>query len=196
MIYQPYDRSWWVECRVQGAAILRDWVKTLVFVAAFALLLNLFFPRYAVKGASMEPTLHETERLFVSNVDVMTRPPERGEVVVLTSPHDGELIVKRVIGLPGEDIEIRSGRVYINGVPLHEDYINEAPRYSGHWEVGANQYFILGDNRNHSLDSGDYGPIDASIIHGVVKFRWWPLNDLSMFAVPDYGTLGSNQHTP
>ncbi len=192
MIYQPYDRSRWQEVRAQIVPILKDWCKTLLFVTVFALIMNLFFPRYAVKGASMEPTLHETERLFVSNVDIMTRAPQRGEVVILTSPRNGDMIVKRVIGLPGEVIEVRNGRVYIDGVALHEDYISEAPRYEGRWEVGANQYFILGDNRNHSLDSADYGAVEASIIQGVVKLRWWPLNELSGFAVPDYGTLSSS----
>lgn len=191
MIYRPHDHTRWHKLRVQITPVLKEWTKTMLIVTAFAMIMNLFFPRYAVKGASMEPTLHETERLFVSNVDIMTRQPERGEVVILTSPRDGELIVKRVIGLPGEVVEIRSGRVYIDGIPLHEEYINEAPRYSGRWEVGAHQYFILGDNRNHSLDSGDYGPVDASIIHGVVKLRWWPLGELELFNVPDYGTLNS-----
>ncbi len=193
MIYQPYDRSRWQEYRAQINPILRDWVKTLAIVTVFALLLNLFFPRYAVKGASMEPTIHETERLVVSNVDILTRTPERGEVVILTSPYDGDTIVKRVIGLPGEVVEVRNGRVYINDVPLHEAYINEAPRYSGRWEVGAHEVFILGDNRNHSLDSADYGPVDIGIIHGMVKLRWWPLTELSAFNIPDYGTLNSNR---
>jgi signal peptidase I len=187
MIYQPSDPA---RSRTeQLASLFKDWGKTLLIMALFALFMNLFFPRYAVKGASMEPTLHETERLFVSNVDIMTRAPERGEVVILTSPHDGQAIVKRVIGLPGETVTVRGGVVYIDGVPLHEDYINEAPRYEGVWEVRQNQYFVLGDNRNHSLDSHSYGAVDASIIHGVVKFRWWPLSQLRAFDLPDYDLL-------
>lgn len=187
MIYQPYDPVRWQAYTAQLAPFLKDWGKTLLFVALFALFMNLFFPRYAVEGASMEPTLHETERLFVSNLDIMTRAPERGEVVILTSPYNGELIVKRVIGLPGETVSVRGGVVYIDGVPLREDYIREAPRYTGTWELGDNQYFVLGDNRNRSIDSHSYGAVDAAIIHGVVKFRWWPLTALRGFAVPDYG---------
>lgn len=186
MIYKPYDRSRWQECRTRLMPVLKDWAKTILIVAAFALLMNLFFPRYAVQGASMEPTLHPSERLFVSNVDLLTRPPQRGEVVILTSPYDGSIVVKRVIGLPGETVSIRGGIVTIDGAALQEDYINEAPRYTGTWELGADQYFILGDNRNNSLDSADYGAVDASIIHGVVKFRWWPLNALELFSTPRY----------
>lgn len=189
MIYKPYDHTRWQHFRAQITPIAKDWVKSLLFIALFALFMNLFFPRYAVTGASMEPTLHEMERLFVSNVDIMTRPPERGEVVILTSPYDGVMIVKRVIGLPGERVTVRGGVVYINGVALQEDYINEAPTYTGTWEVGEHQYFVMGDNRNHSLDSADYGAVDAGIIHGVVKFRWYPLNALRGFGLPDYGML-------
>ncbi|MBE2272110.1 MAG: signal peptidase I [Anaerolinea sp.] len=189
MIYFPHDNDHQTRRERLIAAVLpviREWTKALAVVTLFALIMNLFFPRYAVEGRSMEPTLHETDRLFVSNLDIMTRLPQRGEVVILTSPHDGDTVVKRVIGLPGETVEVRGGVVYIDGAALDEPYINEPPRYTGRWVIGEHQYFILGDNRNHSLDSSDYGPIDESIIHGVVKFRWFPFDSLYNFPLPQY----------
>lgn len=166
--------------------VLNEWLKPMLIALACVMVINLFFPRYAVLGHSMEPSLYESDRLFVSNVDVMTDAVTRGEIVVLAAPGDNETVVKRVIGLPGETVEIYDGVVYINGVALHENYIRERTRFSGRWEVGEQQYFVLGDNRNNSRDSSDYGPVDISRISGVVKFRFWPLNELRIFQTPEY----------
>jgi signal peptidase I len=166
--------------------VLNEWIKPMLVALVCVLVINLFFPRYAVLGHSMEPVLHENDRLFVSNVDMITDTITRGEIVILTSPRDNESVIKRVIGLPGETIELRDGLVWIDGVSLHEDYISERSRLNGIWEVGEHQYFVLGDNRNHSLDSSEYGPVDISRISGVVKFRFWPLNSLGIFQTPEY----------
>lgn len=169
-----------------GHKVLHEWLKPMLLATICVLVINVFFPRYAVLGASMEPGLHENDRLFVSNVEIITASIQRGEIVILASPRDGESVVKRIIGLPGETVEIRDGMVYINGVALHEDYIQERSRRNGIWEVGENQYFVLGDNRNRSLDSSDYGPIEISRISGVVKLRFWPLNSVQVFQTPEY----------
>lgn len=166
--------------------VLNEWLKPLLVALGFVLVINLFFPRYAVLGHSMEPGLHENDRLFVSNVDVLTNSISRGEIVVLYAPGDNEIVVKRVIGLPGETVEIYDGAVHINGERLYESYIREAPRFTGRWEVGENEYFVLGDNRNVSRDSTEYGPVHISRISGVVKFRFWPLNSFSVFETPEY----------
>jgi signal peptidase I len=166
--------------------IIDQWLKPLLAALIFVLAINLFFPRYAVMGHSMEPGLHENDRLFVSNLEVAMTALSRGEIVVLTAPGDNETVIKRVIGLPGETVEISGGVIYIDGVPLREDYISERTRRTGKWVVGENQYFVLGDNRNNSRDSSLYGPIDASRISGVVKFRFWPLNAFDLFQTPDY----------
>ena len=166
--------------------LVDEWVKPILLVVVFVALINLVFPRYAVEGRSMEPSLHDSDRLFVSNLDPLNRPLERGEVVILTSPYDGETVVKRVIGLPGEVVTIRAGVVYVNDVQLDEPYIFEPPLYNGSWEVPAGHYFVLGDNRNHSLDSADYGPVSEGEISGVVKFRFLPLDQVQWFNAPDY----------
>ena len=166
--------------------VLNDWLKPMLIALGCVLVINLFFPRYAVLGHSMEPGLHENDRLFVSNVEVITNSISRGEIVVLFAPGDNEIVVKRVIGLPGETVDIYDGIVRINGAILYESYIRERARFRGHWEVGENEYFVLGDNRNASRDSSEYGPVSISRISGVVKFRFWPLNAARVFQTPEY----------
>lgn len=189
MFYQPGDiqpdELTWKERLVP---LVKEWSQPLLLIAAF-LLLNFFFPRYAVEGASMEPQLHETDRLLGSHLPAITGDIERGEVVVLSSPVDGTRVVKRVIGLPGETVTVFDGVVFINGEPLDEPYIMEAPRYTGSWHLGDDQYFVLGDNRNHSYDSADYGPVAASLLQGVIEFRWWPPSALGGFPIPNYTDL-------
>jgi signal peptidase I len=163
-----------------------EWIKTILIGVILFVAVNLFFPRYVVQGRSMEPQLYNSDLLFATSIDVMTNQLQRGDVVALISPRDGERVVKRIIGLPGETVDIHDGQVYINGEALTEDYVNDPPRYTGEWQVGDNQYFILGDNRNHSLDSHYYGPVDRQQIQGVVKFRYWPPNQIGIMPVPDY----------
>ena len=166
--------------------VLDEWLKPMIMALFVVMVINLFFPRYAVLGHSMEPGLHENDRLFVSNVDAMTQTIIRGQVVILRAPGDDETVVKRVIGLPGEVVEVHGGVVFVDGVPLQEDYVRDRARFTGRWVVGPNEYFVLGDNRNASRDSQDYGPVDASRITGVVKFRFWPLDALEIFELPVY----------
>lgn len=185
MLYHPAKLAF-VSNNTFARKVLNEWLKPMLIALACVLAINLFFPRYAVLGHSMEPGLHENDRLFVSNVDVMTNSISRGEIVVLFAPSDNEIVVKRVIGLPGETVELYDGEVRINGVPLHESYIRERARFSGRWEIGENEYFVLGDNRNNSRDSSEYGPIDVSRISGVVKFRFWPIGTVHVFQTPEY----------
>jgi signal peptidase I len=185
MLYRP-GRLEQITGSTIAQRVLNEWLKPMLAALVCVLIINLFFPRYAVLGHSMEPGLHENDRLFVSNIEVAMKAISRGEIVVFTAPGDNETVIKRVIGLPGETIEVNGGVVYVNGVPLREDYVRERPRFRGHWVVGENQYFVLGDNRNQSRDSSEYGPIDAIRISGVVKFRFWPLNAFDLFQAPEY----------
>ncbi len=185
MLYRP-RRLESITGSTLAQRVMNEWLKPMLTALACVLVMNLFFPRYAVMGHSMEPRLHENDRLFVSNIEAAIAPISRGEIIVFTAPGDGETVIKRVIGLAGETVEIDGGTVYIDGVPLAEDYIRERPRFRGQWLVGEGQYFVLGDNRNASRDSSEYGPIDASRISGVVRFRFWPLNALDMFQTPRY----------
>lgn len=188
MLYQPGERpSFEPAPIINWRVVYHEWLKPFLITAVIIAVINLFFPRYEVLGHSMEPGLHERDRLFVSNLDVMTTDQlGRGQVVVLASPVDGTIVVKRIIGLPGETVEVRDGAVYVNGEALDEPYINEAPRYRGSWTLRGDQYFVLGDNRNHSYDSADYGAVTRAHIRGVVKLRLWPLDALGGFNAPQY----------
>lgn len=188
MLYQPHQRLTLrpQPRRFQFDSFFKEWIRPLLIILAVGITLNLFFPRYYVKGHSMDPSLNENDWLVTSSLDTLDGMIERGSIVTATNPKDGVQVIKRVIGLPGELIEIRRGTVYINGELLVEDYINEEPRYNKQWLLEDDQYILLGDNRNRSLDSADYGPVQAHYIHSVVKARLWPLNSAGIFALPDY----------
>src|SRR5690606_36895911 len=125
-------------------------------------------PRYVVDGASMEPSFYTAERVIVDRFTMLLSGASRGDVVVLDSPSSpDELLIKPVIGLPNERIALRDGRVYVNGALLDEPYITEfctSRACNGEWLLGPEEYFVLGDNRNHSLDSHTFGPVPASSI--------------------------------
>lgn len=169
---------------------IRELIQLVLIVLVVRVVMDTVLPRYVVDGASMEPNLHTSERLIVDRLTMLLGGPDRGDVVVLHSPRDEELLVKRVIGLPGETVTIHNGRVYINGELLQEPYIAEFCTYgscNGTWRLGPDQYFVLGDNRSHSLDSHTFGPVERSAIQGVVRVRYWPLDELNIFKAPAYG---------
>jgi signal peptidase I len=183
MIYEPRVTST-IRRPFLWREVAEEWVKPLLKMLLIVLIVNLFLPRYYVEGRSMEPNFHENDLLMTSTVEVLTDSLQRGEVVVLSSPVDGTMVLKRIIGMPGDTIEVRDGTVYINGVALDEPYINERPTYSGEWTLGADEYFVLGDNRNHSYDSADYGPVQLNEIRGAVRLRYFPFTQFQVFTTP------------
>jgi signal peptidase I len=135
--------------------------------------------RYRFQGSSMEPNFHDGQYFFVDELAYLSSLPRRGDVVLFRSPtpNNDVTYVKRVVGLPGEAIEIRNHAIYINGVQLNEPYTVSQLSYSfGLEPIPANRYFVLGDNRNNSSDSRNYGPIDGNSILGRVTFIYAPLN--------------------
>ena len=163
---------------VKGLRFIREILETVVPAIMIALLINLFMAQATrVYGQSMEPSLHTDQRLIVEKLSYHLHPPRRGDVVVLKLHHDNsELLIKRVIGLPGEEINIKEGRVFINGKPLEEPYLNQftagqmAPQM-----VPPLHVFVLGDNRGFSNDSRSFGMVDFSDIVGRAWFSYWPL---------------------
>lgn len=128
-----------------------------------------------VYGASMEPALYENDRIVVDKVTYRFRPPRRGEIVILHVWQYREDLLKRVVGLPGEEIAIHDGRVYVNGQPLNEPYLREpTPGEVPPTRIPPMHYFVLGDNRDASGDSRYFGPVPRSAIIGRVIFRYWP----------------------
>ncbi len=173
---------------------VRQWVKEALQMLLIVVLLRVgmdtLLPRYVVDGASMEPSFYTSERVIVDRITMLISGPSRGDVVVLDSPRKpDDLLIKRVIGLPGEHIMIREGRVYVNGVELDEDYVMEyctIRSCEGEWELADDEYFVLGDNRNHSLDSHSFGPVKASSIVGIARIRYWPPTKADVLSAPEY----------
>lgn len=134
---------------------------------------------YSIPSGSMRPTLMEYDRILACKFIYHLRPPKRGEVVVFRAPPQarspGKNLIKRVIGLPGEAVAVHDGKVYINGRPLKEPYILEPPYYEfGPYKVPKGCVFVMGDNRNDSLDSHIWGPLPIRNILGKALVIWWP----------------------
>ena len=155
--------------------LAREAGETLLLILALYTLINLATARYEVQGNSMEPSFRDGQRIIVSRLDYMLGEPQRGDVVVFHYPKDPNRdFIKRVIGLPGDTVVIEQGQIAINGAPLAEPYIMADFRYSGRWQLGPDEFFVLGDNRNNSNDSHDFGPIGRSFIVGRAWMVYWP----------------------
>jgi signal peptidase I len=151
---------------------------------------------FYVKGASMEPTFHDYEYLIIDEISYRINDPHRGDIIVLKDPRNkSQFFIKRIIGLPGETITIKSGTVTITntthpeGVNLDESvYLDEAIYTSGNIDVklDADKYYVMGDNRGSSLDSRIIGPIGEENIVGRAWVRAWPFNKLTHFDLPNY----------
>lgn len=150
----------------------------LVCVALWSAISFLLFSRYVlatviIEGASMEPTFRTGDRCLLNRVSPVLGTITRGDIVVLRDRGEDDYAIKRVVGLPNDEIEFRKGRVYINGVLLREKYLAPhtqtwTPRGNGDFHLGPHSYFVLGDNRPISEDSRYYGPISQGAILGVV----------------------------
>ncbi len=163
---------------------MRDVVETLIPAILIALLIHLFLAQATrVYGQSMEPSLHSEQRLVVEKMSYRFHTPRRGDIVVLRIPGNDEdpPLIKRIIALPGEAVEIRDGHVFVDGIVLIEDYLREetvgnyAPRV-----VPPLHVFVLGDNRSASNDSRAFGPVPLESIIGRAWFSYWPLEDLGL----------------
>ena len=148
--------------------------------------------RYIPSG-SMLPTLQINDRLIIDKISYDFSNPKRGDIVVfnptktLEAENYHEAFIKRVIGLPGDRVEVRNGKVYVNNIPLKENYLEAPPNYQ--WDsvvVPTNSYLVLGDNRNNSYDSHYWGFVPRQNIIGKAMFRFWPLNRLGEINRPVY----------
>lgn len=164
-------------------SVMREWLETVVIALAVALLIRAFVVQvYLVEGESMEPTLHTSERLLVNKFVFRLRKPAPGEIVVLQDPGQPRReLIKRVVAVAGETVEVRKSVVYINGRPLDEPYKNtfftqyaDAPPV----KVQDGYIFVMGDNRGRSLDSRMIGPIPLSKVDGKAFFMFWPPGQL------------------
>jgi len=162
-----------------AGSLAKELISTIVPALIIAVLIHFFLAQATrVEGYSMEPTLYGHQRLIIEKLSYHLHQPKRGDIVVVRVPQYDKLLIKRVIGLPGETLEIRNGVVYIDGKPLDEPYVNGKPRGSYPPTVIPEGYvFVMGDNRNNSNDSRAFGPIPIEDIVGHAWMRYWPLDD-------------------
>lgn len=172
---QPEMKSRW-------KLMVRDWFNALIIAAVLVVLLQTYvFNLSKVKGESMQPTLHDQDRLFVDKIVYAFANPKRGEVVILEDPSPDvgrQFLVKRIVAVPGDEVEIRERKLLVNGVEQSERYTDiwiedDKPV---HVFLEKDEYFVLGDNRHHekSKDSRRFGPVKRDTIIGRADFILWP----------------------
>ena len=187
--------------------LVRESFETIILALLVFMVLHLSIQNYKVEGPSMEPTLNQNEYLIVNKLVYLRfdpaevfdalpfydggadeadryifHPPVRGEVVVFRSPRDQNRdFVKRVIGLPGDTVEIVDGTVYVNGLQLVEPYLDRKDNTTmSPVEIEPGTVFVLGDNRGSSNDSRSWGPVPTENLIGRAWMRFWPLDHLGV----------------
>lgn len=175
----PPDRS------AKIYALLREIGETFLIAGLLFLAVNLFTARIRVEGGSMEPSLHDGEFVVINRLAYRWNDPQRGEIIVFRFPLDPDRrFIKRIIGLPGDTVSVNEGMVHVNGLLLDEPYLSDPPQYDGTWTVEDGHVFVLGDNRNNSSDSQNWGNLSTEEIIGKAIIVYWPLGDLGL--IPHY----------
>jgi len=160
-------------------------IQTVAIAGVLFLAVNLLTARIRVEGISMEPSLHEGQFVVVNRMAYRWNEAERGDIIVFRFPlNPSRRFIKRVIGLPGNTVTIRGGDVYIDGQILDEPYLAATPRYDGEWVIGPDELFVLGDNRNNSSDSQNWGPLPIEEIIGKAVIVYWPPSEAGL--IPHY----------
>ena len=171
--------------RSAASSLLREVVEVLVLALILYFGISFAIQAVHVEGISMFATLDDQDYLIANKIDYRLHAPQRGDIVILRPPTSNSTdFIKRIIGLPGERVLIRSGVTYINGHRLDEPYLPEAWTIDANWPdssstgtlLGPDEYFVMGDNRNRSQDSRFFGPISRDRIDGKAWFRIWPLD--------------------
>lgn len=165
------------------------WLRDVAFAVALALIIIVFlYQPVKVEGTSMAPLLSDQERIFINKFVYRFEPIHRDDVIVFWYPLDrSESFIKRVIGLPGDTIEIREGDLYINGKKVNEPYVPK--RYFddssyGPVTIPSDEYFVMGDHRDSSNDSRIFGPVARKYIYGKAVFAYWPFRRFGEISAP------------
>jgi signal peptidase I len=164
---------------------VHSWVRDLIVSIAVSTFIIIFlYQPVRVEGTSMLPMLEDQDRLFINKMAYRVGDIHRGDVVVFLYPHDhAKSYIKRVIALPGDDLRIDHGRVYVNGHFLAEKYVPlqfEDERSQPEMIIPENEYFVMGDHRSISSDSRDFGPVDRDLIYGKAAFVYWPMEQMGV----------------
>jgi signal peptidase I len=170
--------------KLKTGSIVLDTLQPVVLAFAIFMMIYMFlFQPHKVDGNSMYPNFHNQEYILTDKITYRKRDPQRGEVIVFHAPPPNNAdFIKRIIGLPGESIMVQNGRVYINGKQLPEIYLpislatteKSFLREGVSYTIPAGYYIVLGDNRNYSSDSREWGPVSRKAIVGKAIFRYWP----------------------
>src|SRR6202789_3287551 len=160
---------------------IRSWMRDVVVSVSVAAFIIIFlYQPVRVEGTSMLPMLEDQDRLFINKMAYRIGEIHRGDVVVFLYPHDHtKSYIKRVIALPGDDLRIDRGQVYVNGKALTENYVPvrfEDDRSQPESTIPRNEYFVMGDHRSISSDSRDFGPVERDLIYGKAAFVYWPMD--------------------
>jgi len=157
---------------------LWELLQTLLMAAILFVGINAVSSRIRVKSVSMQPTLYEKDFVIVNKLAYNLGAPKRGDIIVFIYPIDpnSEPYIKRIIGLPGETVRVEGGQVYINDSLIPEPYIKMPPSYNGTWTVPEGELFVLGDNRNNSSDSHQWGMVPSENVIGKAIVIYFPIS--------------------
>jgi signal peptidase I len=169
----------------RGLGGVHSWLRDLlVSVGISAFIIIFLYQPVRVEGTSMLPMLEDQDRLFINKIAYRVGDIHEGDVVVFQYPRDHtKSYIKRVIGLPGDDIRIEHGRVYVNGAQLKEPYVPTRftdDRSQPETVLPPNKYWVMGDHRSISSDSRDFGPVDRELIYGKAAFVYWPMEQVGV----------------
>ncbi len=164
---------------------MQSWLRDLVVSVAVSTFIIIFlYQPVRVEGTSMLPMLEDQDRLFINKLAYRVGEIQRGDVVVFLYPRDHQKsYIKRVIALPGDDLKIEHGHVFVNGKELVEKYVPprfEDDRSLPETTVPEHEYFVMGDHRSISSDSRDFGPVERELIYGKAAFVYWPMEQVGV----------------
>ena len=169
---------------------LRSGMGFTLLMLLLALITHVSLQNFCIQGQSMEPSLHDQEFILVDKASYLIHPPARGDIIVFQYPLDPrEMYVKRIIAVPGDIISIINQTVIVNGVTLHEVYVNKDDPSNPYPAinrriVGPNEYFVMGDNRGDSSDSREWGFVPRQNIIGKAAFVYWPYSEDNFGMLP------------
>lgn len=174
-----------IKTRPGWLTFLLETLQTIVLAVVLYFAIDSVVARVRVENISMEPTLMPGQFILVNKLSAKLNDINRGDIIVFHYPIDPrEDYIKRVIGIPGDTIEVRGNMVYVNGNAIKEPYIAAEPSYNGSWVVPVSELFVLGDNRNQSSDSHAWGFVPWANIVGKALIIYWPLDQLKTLSQP------------
>ena len=171
---------------------IKDILETLILSVLLFVGINQISARIKVDGISMKPTLQDGEFVIVNKLAYRFGEPQFGDVIIFHYPRNPDQdYIKRVIGLPGDSVRISNGSVIVNGETIDEPYIAAPPNYNSVWEVPQDSIFVLGDNRNQSSDSHNWGPVPLENVIGKALLIYWPPDQWGI--VPHFSIASATQ---